>query len=471
MSTTTGKFDLNMEDVLEAWRAPDALREVIANALDEQALTETDNISITEDEKGRWHIRDHGRGLQYEHFTQNENEEKLANPDTVIGKFGVGLKDALATFHRHGHDVTIHSAHNTFRVEKAPKHGFEDVSTLHVDIQPPEQDISGTDVVIDGCTAEDVAAAKAMFLQFTDEERLEATRFGEVYSVPPGERARIYVNGLRVAEEDNFLFSYNITKTTKKVREALNRERSNVGRTAYSSRVKTILESCESTRVAEPLVRDLENFEQGTTHDELSWKPIRIHACKLLNANDEVVFLTPNDERRNSDVVLKARNDGYRTVIVPENIRNELSDVEDAEGNEIRNIDRYVSEYNESFSYDWVAPEELTADEYAVWEQHEHILAMLPEVPAGLNEVRISETMRISTQGQDTVLGRWQPAEGWIIIRRDQLACLTKFAGIFLHELAHARNPFAGDLTHEFEMELTQLLGEVANAGIGSRSD
>ena len=27
-------------------------------------------------------------------------------------------------------------------------------------------------------------------------------------------KARIYVNGLRVAEEDNFLFSYNITSPT-----------------------------------------------------------------------------------------------------------------------------------------------------------------------------------------------------------------------------------------------------------------
>ena len=406
MSTVTGKFDLNMGEVLEAWKTPDAVREVIANALDEQALTETADVEIYSDDEGRWHIRDQGRGLRYEHFTQDENEEKLDNPDRVIGKFGVGLKDALATFYRQEVDVTIHSANNTFRVEKAPKHGFEDVNTLHVDIQAPEREIKGTDVVLEGCTEAEIEAAKQMFLQFTDEERLESTRFGEVYSVPSRQDARIYVNGLRVATEENFLFSYNITKTTKKVREALNRERSNVGRTAYSQRVKTILKECQSMTVAKPLVDDLEKFERGTTHDELTWKAIRIHACKLLNANDSVVFVTPDDERQHTDVLMYARDDGYRTVTIPDNIKAELNSVRDINDDEIRNIDRYV-EYNESFSYEWVDPEELTAKERRVWELHEEILEMV-EVPDRLQDVRISETMRISALGHDSVRGLWE---------------------------------------------------------------
>lgn len=46
------------------------------------------------------------------------------------------------------------------------------------------------------------------------------------------------MNGLRVATEDNFLFSYDITSLTAPLRRALNRERSNVGRTAYADRDK-----------------------------------------------------------------------------------------------------------------------------------------------------------------------------------------------------------------------------------------
>lgn len=118
-TTSPRKFDLNMEEVLEAWGVADATREVIANALDEQALSGTDEVEIYEDDDGRWHIRDYGRGLRHKHLTQNEDEEKLKNPDKVIGKFGVGLKDALATFYRNGVDVTIFSGHETITVENA----------------------------------------------------------------------------------------------------------------------------------------------------------------------------------------------------------------------------------------------------------------------------------------------------------------------------------------------------------------
>lgn len=112
MSEQARKFDLNMEMVLEAWSVADATREVIANALDERALTETAAIEIAEDDDGRWHVWDYGRGLHHEHLTQNEDEEKLANPGLVIGKLGLGLKDEFATFYRIDIEVTIHSAHS-----------------------------------------------------------------------------------------------------------------------------------------------------------------------------------------------------------------------------------------------------------------------------------------------------------------------------------------------------------------------
>jgi len=94
------KFDLNIEKILEDWEMHHAIREVIANALDEQLLTKTDEVVISKNDES-WIIRDFGRGLKYSHLTQNENQEKLSNAN-VIGKFGIELKDALATFDRRG---------------------------------------------------------------------------------------------------------------------------------------------------------------------------------------------------------------------------------------------------------------------------------------------------------------------------------------------------------------------------------
>src|SRR5437660_644145 len=70
-------FDLNIETVLEDWGVHHAVREIIANALDEQTLTKTQDVAIFKDPQDRWHIRDYGRGLRHDHLTQNENQEKM----------------------------------------------------------------------------------------------------------------------------------------------------------------------------------------------------------------------------------------------------------------------------------------------------------------------------------------------------------------------------------------------------------
>src|ERR1700691_502594 len=131
------RFDLNIEKILEGWETCHAVREIIANALDEQALTGTNEVKISKDLKGVWHIQDFGRGLRYEHLTQNENQEKLKNPTKLIGKFGVGLKDALATLNRRKVDVLIRSKFGDITLGQTPKHGFPDVVTLHAVVNAP----------------------------------------------------------------------------------------------------------------------------------------------------------------------------------------------------------------------------------------------------------------------------------------------------------------------------------------------
>ena len=141
-------FDLNIEQVLEHWEPEHAVREIIANALDEQCLTKSQNIEIYKSE-GKWHIRDFGRGLQYSHFTQNENQEKLSSPH-LIGKFGVGLKDALAVFHRKGIGVEINSKYGHISLAMAQKPGF-DIQTLHAVFHDPiDKNFVGTEFIISG---------------------------------------------------------------------------------------------------------------------------------------------------------------------------------------------------------------------------------------------------------------------------------------------------------------------------------
>lgn len=458
---TAGRgFDLNVEKVLEDWEPQHAIREIIANALDEQALSGTRDIRIHKDSQGRWHIRDYGRGLRYEHLTQKESEEKLKSP-LLIGRFGVGLKDALATFDRRRIHVHILSSHGDISLGKAEKHGFEDIVTLHAFVAPAsDEGRVGTEVIISGCRDQDITRAKSFFLRFSGEQEVEQTRYGSILG-RKGRCACIYINGVRVAEEENFLFSYNITSINAAIRKALNRERTNVGRGAYAERVKAILLNCSNKATATQLVGDLDEYETGRSHDELNWTDVAVHACKLLNALDRVVFVTPEERGEETYLTDHARRDGYRLVTVPLSVREKIDGEKDAAGNPVRDLTRYMREYNESFEFRFVPLDQLTAREHNVFAQTESILALIGGKPRRVEEIAISETMRVEPGVGTEAVGLWEADTGRIIVKRSQLRSLAMYSATLLHEAAHAVSG-AMDLSGAFETQLTTELGDVA---------
>lgn len=457
------KFDLNIEKMLENWDVSDALREIIANAIDEQLLTSTSEIQIFKSASG-WHIRDFGRGLKYQHLTQNENEEKLNNPNLVIGKFGVGLKDALATLDRHQIDVSVVSRHGDITLGRSSKQGFDDVITLHALIsEPQDSNFIGTEFILKGATPEQIDHAKSFFLKFSDEELLEQTKYGQV--LKQGKLgARIYVNGVRVAGEDGFLFSYNITSLTQTMRKALNRERTHVGRSAYTDRVKDILLECRQSSVAEIIVDDLQQFETGKSHDELKWIDVAVHACKLLNASGKFIFVTPSEYLLAATMIDHAIGDGYKVVTIPENVKQKIRGLKDLSGQLIRDLHEYAQEWNESFEFAFVEPEDLTLKERRIFEKTKDILRLAGGKPANVKKILISETMRL--EGFEEAVGVWEESEQRIVIKHSQLRSLRDYAGTLLHETAHARSG-GSDVTRRFEDGLTQLLGMVSSNALG----
>jgi hypothetical protein len=270
-------FDLNIDKILENWEVFHAVRELIANAIDEQILTNTRKPMIFQDEAGWWHVRDFGRGLRYQDLIQTENPEKLEHAN-LIGKFGIGLKDALATFDRRGITVLIRSRHGDISLARVSKHSFEELVTLHATVaDPSEPEIVGTDCCIFGVNETDIVTAKNLFLCFSEMQALEETRFGAVFPNRAG-GAGIYINGMKVAEESNFLFSYNITALNASIKKSLNRERQNLGRSAYSERIRSILLACQSEAVAQALAEDLQKTTVGIrVHVKGPWPHVVKH--------------------------------------------------------------------------------------------------------------------------------------------------------------------------------------------------
>lgn len=456
------KFDLNIEVVLEHWDIASALREIIANALDESLLTGTLEPNIYKDSHNKWYIKDFGRGLKYDHFTQNENEEKLKHSDKVIGKFGVGLKDALATFNRRGVKVLIQSKYGDIHIEKATKSGFNDITTLHAIIDEPSfPSMKGTEFSFEGMDDTDMESAKSFFLLYSGNEVLGTTKYGDIIK-KNNDSAKIYINGLCVATEENFLFSYNITSPTKKLLRSLNRERTNVGRSAYTDRIKSILLGNSNKQCAEALTSDLERIQTGDEHDELQWIDVQLHACKVLNHQDRVLFLTASEiMSSDSKYIDYAKDEGYRIITIPDNLKSKVYATPDIKGNEMMSIEKYATEWNQNFEFDFVKQSQLNKKEKDIFAHKDTIMSWFPSAHKKVKNIAISNAMRPDDYTGNDAAGLWISDEKKIIIHRNQLQRVDTFAGTFIHELIHAMTD-TDDRTLEFEHELTNALGKLS---------
>ncbi len=454
-------FDLNIEEVLENWEVEHALREVIANALDEQILSSTKDIEISKDRLGQWHVRDFGRGLRIEHFTLNEDKEKLASDKPIIGKFGVGLKDALATFHRRGVELLIHSAYGTFRLKQVSKHGFENIVTLHVEYDDSPQGIVGTDFILRGVSETQIAKAKSLFLRFSDDQILEATAYGSVIR-RSANAPRVYILGVLANEEPNFLFSYNITSLTDAMKKRLNRERLNVGRTTYTDRIKAILRSATSDEIHEALIGQLGRRAFGDQSDEMQWIEVSQHALNLMHQKAKVAYVTEEELQSHPDLVGEAKSDGLQIVVITEQQKEKAEAQAIAGGPELRTLDVYSREFNESFQFQFVDASSLNLQERAVFAMTSEILALIDVSPPRAPKVLISETMRITSTDTE---GVWDPSLKAIVVKRPCLSALQRYAGTLLHEAAHATTG-APDVSLMLESVLTGYLGRIAEKAL-----
>ena len=445
------KFDLNVEKILDNWEIYHAIREIIANALDEMVLTNSKMIETFKDKQG-WHIKDYGRGLKYISLTQNENIEKK-NCDKVIGKFGVGLKDALAVLYKNNVEVDIYSKYNHISLEMCDKANFSNIKTLHAVInEPVNNNMIGTDFVINVCD-EDIAKAKSLFLLFNKNELLDVLDVGEIYK-KTSSVSSIYVHGVKVAEEDNYLFDYNITKVNKVLDKALNRERTSVGRTAYSLIIKQMLLKSKNDNVIELLINELKKIPLGTNSDEVSLTDIQVHATKEYNATHKIVMVSADEamDYNNNDKE-KIEEAGREVLIIPGNAYQKLDGGKDYTGKDIGTFQTVINEYNESFVYEFVNISNLSTNEKRVFELKDFVLDIYPIRDKSI-KIKISKNINEMISGD--VLGVWDKSENAVIIKKEILKEPYKFCEVLFHEIAHANTGYE-DNTRDFE----NILGEI----------
>ncbi|MBO7084394.1 ATP-binding protein [bacterium] len=124
----------------------DAIRELVANAIDEHLLAHIPNDIkiIYNDGTKTLIISDEGRGIKSTHFIENINKEKLNNPK-VFGKLGINLKNAIAVLVNNHINVTIKSDFGIYTPVISAKQGLNDqISTIHIERQNSFNEQKGT---------------------------------------------------------------------------------------------------------------------------------------------------------------------------------------------------------------------------------------------------------------------------------------------------------------------------------------
>jgi hypothetical protein len=137
-------------------------------------------------------------------------------------------------------------------------------------------------------------------------------------------------------------------------------------------------------------------------------KDVAIHACRVVQTTEKVVFVTVYESGLPS--VLYAREDGFRIIIVPNDIARAQSGLSDLDGKPMFELGLFHDHWNDSFVYRFVDPEELSPAEREVYDLTVPAVALAgADLARKRITVAISETTRLSERGAE-VLGCGSPA-------------------------------------------------------------
>ncbi|TMD01450.1 MAG: hypothetical protein E6J05_01710 [Chloroflexi bacterium] len=107
----------------------------------------------------------------------------------------------------------------------------------------------------------------------------------------------------------------------------------------------------------------------------------------------------------------------------------------DLNGKPILDLSGFIKVWNESFTFDFVDPSRLNVVERKSWTILPEVLRLAADHAKRVDEVRISNTMRLDEAQYETE-GVWDSPN--IVVKRSVLDSPRHFARVLLHEIAHA---------------------------------
>jgi len=428
---------------VQNWNVEKAVREIIQNYLDSREEFNCEGQVIWSD--GIAHVKDFGPGIEPRHLALGISEKS----DTAKGKYGEGLKLALMVLAREGRYAEIWSGGR--KIAPAIEHdgGFgTDVLVLHVEDLPPRMQAThqGTSIKFE-CTQEELSVGKGYFIEF----RRKAREFrwlerGKI-SQPGGD---IYINGTKVGELSNAMFSYHLE--ISKNHNIGNRDREVINMNIVMPRIQQLIGLTSSTEVMKTCLKMITNPARcwETTHGpgyaELSAGSAKVWRKVFWQVYGKDAVISSYSARADNS----ARHLGYQTL---EGISYEWTSFLRHQCG-IKSAQDVVSGAGKG-SCKRVALKDLEDQERANLELAK---ALTSKHYAEPEEIRIVDNLsKMVGEGSRVVVnGLWDRSKQMIFLDRRILTNRGKTLHTLLHEVVHQKTGYE-DLTEEFEMALLNV--------------
>ncbi|WP_411167742.1 hypothetical protein ACH36K_11360 [Clostridium sp. MB05] len=295
-----GDIDLNIgQSYLSDWNEVLAVKELIANAIDETETGDKD-ILIEEISKDTWSITNYGNEIIPDNFLMNEGKKSIKKGK--IGKFGIGLKDAIAVLTTRNINIEIITSQYIFKPIYKSKCNLVKEVSLFIEVYANNRSVKGTQIILSECSKYIINKAKYNFLKYRygHYNVIEFTEYGEVILEDSKvNNGTIYLNGMKIAKDSKLLFSYNILLEDRILKKNLIRERKNISKEVYSSSLQQIIKTIKGKVVQDKYLDRLLTSKHGSMRGELIYKETIIKTVRYaLNNNFKLVFFTKPDRQK-----------------------------------------------------------------------------------------------------------------------------------------------------------------------------
>jgi hypothetical protein len=283
-------IDLNIgQAYLSEWTIDMAIRELIANAIDE---AEHGIIDIGKISEGVWKITNKGSEIKPANFLIKEGEKNKEKGK--IGKFGIGLKDAIGVLMSRGILVKIFTSEYQYIAEYRKKSKIIDDKCLFINIYNNTRELLGTEVILENCKDHYIEDAKSHFLIYRDKKMIEKTKYGDVLlENDENKNGTIYFNGIKIAYEKTFFYSYNIKIEENKLKEGISRERCDLSREIYKDSLKQIIKCIKSEEISSRYYTSFVKTRDGSLKGELVYTDTQLKVIEYIIKHNIKAVLFP----------------------------------------------------------------------------------------------------------------------------------------------------------------------------------